>query len=61
MSSVAKRQLGKNGPLLPRIGYGAMGLSISYGKPSSDEQRFAVLDHAHKIGQTFWDTSDYYV
>lgn len=61
MSPVAKRPLGKIGPLVPRIGYGTMGLSIAYGKPASDEQRLAVLDHAHKIGATFWDTSDFYV
>lgn len=61
MSTVPKRQLGKNGPLVPRIGYGTMGLSLGYGKPQSDEERFAILDHAHKIGATFWDTSDYYV
>ncbi|KAK7752733.1 hypothetical protein SLS62_005285 [Diatrype stigma] len=60
MPPVAKRPLGKNGPLVPRIGYGTMGLSISYGKAAPDEERLAVLDHAHKIGATFWDTSDFY-
>jgi aryl-alcohol dehydrogenase-like predicted oxidoreductase len=47
--------------MVPRIGLGTMGLSISYGKPLPDEQRLAVLDHAHKMGETFWDTSDFYV
>ncbi|KAI2464081.1 Aldo/keto reductase [Annulohypoxylon bovei var. microspora] len=60
MSHVPSRQLGKDGPLVPRIGFGTMGLAMSYGKPLPDEQRFELLDHAHKIGDTFWDTSDFY-
>ncbi|KAI1461895.1 Aldo/keto reductase [Annulohypoxylon moriforme] len=60
MSSVPTRPLGKNGPLVPRIGFGTMGLAMSYGKPMPDEQRLDLLDHAHKIGSTFWDTSDFY-
>lgn len=55
------RRLGKHGPLVPRIGFGTMGLSYSYGQPMHDDARLAVLDHAHKIGETFWDTSDAYV
>lgn len=61
MSSIPTRPLGKNGPLVPRIGYGAMGISLGYGQPLPDEQRLDILDHAHKIGETFWDTSDFYV
>ncbi|OTA97925.1 hypothetical protein M434DRAFT_64680 [Hypoxylon sp. CO27-5] len=60
MPSIPTRPLGKDGPLVPRIGYGAMGLSMSYGKPMPDEQRLQLLDHAHRIGETFWDTSDFY-
>ncbi|KAH9888257.1 Aldo/keto reductase [Xylariomycetidae sp. FL2044] len=60
MSSVPTRQLGRNGPLVPRIGFGTMGLSIAYGNPLPDEQRLALLDHAESIGATFWDTSDFY-
>ncbi|KAK6948455.1 hypothetical protein Daesc_010221 [Daldinia eschscholtzii] len=60
MSPIPCRQLGKDGPLVPRIGFGAMGLSLGYGKPMPDEQRLELLDHAHSIGETFWDTSDFY-
>ncbi|CAJ2501011.1 Uu.00g038640.m01.CDS01 [Anthostomella pinea] len=60
MSPIPTRQLGKNGPMVPRIGYGTMGLSLGYGKPVPDEQSLEVLDHAHKIGAAFWDTSDFY-
>lgn len=37
-----------------------MGLSLGYGKPLPDEQRLGILDHAHKLGENFWDTSDFY-
>ncbi|KAI1376354.1 Aldo/keto reductase [Hypoxylon crocopeplum] len=60
MSPMPSRQLGKDGPLVPRIGFGTMGLSMAYGKPMPDEQRLEILDHAHKISGTFWDTSDFY-
>ncbi|KAL7628598.1 hypothetical protein AAE478_000113 [Parahypoxylon ruwenzoriense] len=60
MSPIPTRPLGKNGPAVTRIGYGTMGLSIAYGKPLPDEERLNVLDRAHEIGETFWDTSDFY-
>ncbi|RYP24802.1 hypothetical protein DL765_000348 [Monosporascus sp. GIB2] len=37
-----------------------MGLSVAYGELMLDEQGLSVLDHAHKRGQMFWDTSDFY-
>lgn len=58
---MATRPLGRNGPPVPRIGFGTMGLSQDYGRPLPDAQRLAVLDHAYEIGATFWDTSDFYV
>ncbi|KAK1752349.1 Aldo/keto reductase [Echria macrotheca] len=55
------RKLGKNGPLVPAIGYGMMGLSYTvYGAFPSDEERFAILDRAHELGARFWDSSDLY-
>ncbi|KAM0258922.1 hypothetical protein ACHAQJ_003578 [Trichoderma viride] len=52
--------LGRDGPSVTRIGFGAMGLSTSYGFGGTDEDRFKVLDRAHELGQTFWDTADVY-
>ncbi|KAI1211430.1 putative aldo-keto reductase [Annulohypoxylon truncatum] len=53
--------LGKNGPLVPAMGLGLMGLSYpTYGTLTSDEERFQFLDRALEIGATFWDTADLY-
>lgn len=54
------RQLGKNGPHVTALGWGAMGLSAFYGKPLPDEQRFALLDHIYASGEVNWDTANAY-
>lgn len=54
------RALGRNGPQVTALGFGAMGLSIAYGAPESDEERFKILDRAHELGQRFWDSADVY-
>lgn len=52
--------LGKNGPQIPALGFGLMGLSyVTYGSFPSDEERFAILDRAVELGETFWDTAEY--
>jgi len=60
MSPVPTRQLGKNGPQVPALGFGAMGLSYGYSTPGPDSERFALLDRAFELGLTFWDTADVY-
>ncbi|KAK5993967.1 Aldo-keto reductase str7 [Cladobotryum mycophilum] len=55
------KPLGRGGPLVPTLGFGAMGLSASYGPGGTDEERFKVLDRAHELGATFWDTADVYM
>ena len=55
------RQLGKNGPQVTALGFGAMGLSAFYGAPASDEERFKILDRAYELGVTFWDSADIYM
>ncbi|KAI1457001.1 putative aldo-keto reductase [Annulohypoxylon moriforme] len=53
--------LGKNGPLVPAMGLGLMGLSYpTYGTLTSEEESFQFLDRALEIGATFWDTADLY-
>jgi aryl-alcohol dehydrogenase-like predicted oxidoreductase len=54
------RKLGKNGPQVPALGFGLMGLSAFYGKPEPDSERFKVLDRAYELGETFWDSADIY-
>lgn len=54
------RQLGKNGPQVTALGFGAMGLSAFYGAPSPDAERFAVLDRAYELGELHWDSADVY-
>lgn len=51
------RQLGNNRPIIPAIGLGLVGISMRYGKAPSDEERFAVLDEALKLGATYWGSS----
>ncbi|RDW91536.1 hypothetical protein BP5796_02701 [Coleophoma crateriformis] len=54
------RKLGKEGPEVCALGFGLMGLSVFYGTPGSDEERFKVLDRAFELGEKFWDTADMY-
>lgn len=57
--AVPFRQLGKNGPTVPALGFGLMGMSIpQYGKLDDDEERFKLLDRAVELGATNWDSSE---
>ncbi|UJR18443.1 hypothetical protein I4U23_005348 [Adineta vaga] len=59
-SSMPRRRLGKNGPKISAIGYGAMSLSFAYGPTSSDEERFKIFDRAIELGSTYFDSADIY-
>lgn len=56
--SLPTAPLGRNGPQVNRLGFGAMGLSAFYGAPKPDHERLAILDRAYELGERFWDTSD---
>lgn len=58
VSTLASRPLGKNGPLVPRIGLGLMSLSGAHGVIKPDAERLAFLDKAYDMGETFWDTGN---
>lgn len=58
--SSSLRKLGKDGPEVPAMGYGMMGLSQPvYGSVSSEEDKFAILDRAYALGARHWDSSEY--
>ncbi|KAI9152377.1 Aldo-keto reductase str7 [Paramyrothecium foliicola] len=46
-----------NGPPIPAVGFGVMGLSHAYGSVGCDNDRLKVLDRAWEIGCVHWDTS----
>ncbi|KAL2870118.1 NADP-dependent oxidoreductase domain-containing protein [Aspergillus lucknowensis] len=60
MAPLPTRPLGKDGPEVTRLGFGTMGLSAFYGPIKPDSERLALLDKAHALGETFWDTAMLY-
>ncbi|KAF2013856.1 Aldo/keto reductase [Aaosphaeria arxii CBS 175.79] len=58
--SLPTAPFGKNGPQVPRLGLGLMGLSTAYGPAKPDEERLKFLDAAYELGERFWDSSDVY-
>jgi len=54
-----RRKLGRNGPEVPALGLGCMGMSISYGEPN-DEESIATIDRALELGVNLLVTSDAY-
>jgi len=54
------RTLGRGGPQVTGLGLGLMSIGGIYGPAGSDEERLTLLDHAHEIGEHFWDTADVY-
>jgi hypothetical protein len=59
--SVPQRQLGRNGPMVSSVGLGLMSIGGAYGQKDNKIDKIALLDHAHAIGEHFWDTADVYV
>ncbi|CAG8004598.1 unnamed protein product [Penicillium salamii] len=57
---LSARRLGRNGPIVPRLGFGLMGSSGVYGRPAGDKERLRFLDQAYERGERFWDTADKY-
>ena len=54
-----RRKLGKNGPEVSAIGYGAMSFSDMYG-PTNEAESHAILDACRDLGVTYLDTANIY-
>ncbi len=54
-----QRTLGRNGPAVPAIGLGCMGMSIAYGEPD-DAESIATIERARELGVNLLLTSDAY-
>ena len=54
------RTLGKTGLEVSALGFGCMGISQSYGQPSSREDGMAIIRAAVDRGVTFFDTAEVY-
>src|SRR6186713_219510 len=54
------RTLGRDGLDVSALGFGCMGLSFSYGVPTSREDGIAVIRAAVDGGVTFFDTAEVY-
>jgi aryl-alcohol dehydrogenase-like predicted oxidoreductase len=55
-----KRTLGNSGLQVSALGFGCMGISQSYGRPSSREDGIAIIRAAVDGGVTFFDTAEVY-
>ena len=55
-----KRTLGKSGLEVSALGFGCMGISQSYGQPSSRDDGIAIIRAAVDHGVTFFDTAEVY-
>jgi aryl-alcohol dehydrogenase-like predicted oxidoreductase len=55
-----KRTLGRTGLEVSALGFGCMGISQSYGCPSSREDGIAIIRAAVDRGVTFFDTAEVY-
>jgi aryl-alcohol dehydrogenase-like predicted oxidoreductase len=59
-NEMQKRTLGDSGLEVSALGFGCMGISHSYGRPSSREDGIAVIRAAVDRGVTFFDTAEVY-
>ena len=55
-----KRTLGTSGLEVSALGFGCMGISQSYGRPSTREDGIAIIRAAVDAGVTFFDTAEVY-
>jgi len=54
------RRLGNGGLEVSALGFGCMGISFGYGKPTSREDGIGIIRAAVEAGVTFFDTAEVY-
>src|SRR5262245_24802965 len=59
-TAMQKRTLGRSGLEVSALGFGCMGISQSYGRPSTREDGIAIIRAAVDRGVTFFDTAEVY-
>jgi aryl-alcohol dehydrogenase-like predicted oxidoreductase len=57
---VKKRKLGKSGLEVSAVGFGCMGMSMSYGPAGDKQEMISLLRTAVELGVTFFDTAEVY-
>src|SRR5213594_3966128 len=57
---VKKRKLGRRGLEVSAIGFGCMGMSMSYGPAGDKQEMVSLLRSAVERGVTFFDTAEVY-
>jgi aryl-alcohol dehydrogenase-like predicted oxidoreductase len=55
-----KRKLGKSGLEVSALGFGCMGLSSAYGRPTERQEGIKIIRAAVERGVTFFDTAEAY-
>jgi aryl-alcohol dehydrogenase-like predicted oxidoreductase len=54
------RKLGEQGLEAAAIGFGAMGMTMAYGRGGDEASHIATLQKAHELGVTMFDTAELY-
>lgn len=54
------RKLGNSDLLVKSVGFGCMGLTHAYGKPTEKSEAIRIIRKAVEIGYTFFDTAEVY-
>lgn len=60
VKNMQKRILGNSGLEVSALGLGCMGLTFGYGPATTEADAIALIQRAHELGVTFFDTAEAY-